>query len=97
MKFPPVYREQLETSQFDHAQDHVITNIDNRASEEVITSTSTCFDNCTSIYESFHSRSLGFKCCHGSDVYSNNFARRGDPCSDQVIEDVGLNNNNNIM
>ena len=86
----------METSQSNYAQEHAITNIEHGASEEIVSST--CFDNSTLIYESFYSIStLGFTCCHGSDVYSNDFARRDDPHSDQEIEDVGLNNNNNIM
>ena len=98
MKFPPVLSgiNQIETSQSDHAQEHAIANIDNGASEEVVTSI--CSNHSTLIYESFHSiLTLGFTCCHGSDMYSNDFARQGDPHSDQEIEDVGLNNNNNTM
>ena len=99
MKFPPVLSgiNRIETSLSDHAQEHAIANIDNGASEEVVTST--CFNHSTLIYESVHSIQFNprFTCCHGSDMYSNDFARQGDPHSGQEIEDVGLNNNNNIM
>ena len=63
----------METSQSNYAQEHAITNIDHGASEEVVSST--CFDQSTLIYESFYSISiLDFTCCHGSGVYSNDFA-----------------------